>query len=99
MYVLYVALIDRSAVPGWSSLASLQVLFSGAILLAIGLVGDYLARVYEEAKGRPLYVVAATQNVLAPADAARALWLPNVPVEPAPAERPHGPAVTVGGAS
>jgi hypothetical protein len=41
----------------------LQVIFSGAILMAVGLVGDYVARIYEEAKGRPLYVIGKTVNV------------------------------------
>ena len=34
-----------------------RLIFSGAILTAIGLVGDYVARIYEETKGRPLYVI------------------------------------------
>lgn len=75
LYVLYATYAARSTVPGWSSLASLQVLFGGVTLSAIGLVGDYLARVYEEAKGRPLYVVAETRN-LARTYAPRAVWLP-----------------------
>jgi dolichol-phosphate mannosyltransferase len=63
LYVLFETLVRRTTVPGWSSLVCLQVIFSGAILLAIGLVGDYLAKVYEESKGRPLYVLAESVNV------------------------------------
>jgi dolichol-phosphate mannosyltransferase len=45
------------AVPGWTSLA-VVVSFIGAIqLVLIGILGEYVARVYEEVKGRPLYVV------------------------------------------
>lgn len=80
-YILYVTFVTQTTVAGWASLASLQVLFSGATLLAIGLVGDYLARVYEEAKGRPLYVVSDTQNLSHTPDVPRAVWLP-------PARRP-----------
>jgi hypothetical protein len=36
------------------------------ILLALGGIGDYLARTYEEAKNRPLYVVAETCNIRRP---------------------------------
>jgi polyisoprenyl-phosphate glycosyltransferase len=52
-YSIYAAYVLKATVPGWTSLIVLNVIFSGAILTAIGLVGDYLARVYEEAKGRP----------------------------------------------
>ena len=76
-YILYVTFVTQTTVPGWSSLASLQVLFNGAILLAIGLVGDYLARVYEEAKDRPLYVVDKTLNVTVLPKVDGALWLPE----------------------
>jgi polyisoprenyl-phosphate glycosyltransferase len=48
---------------GWASLVFLQVFFSGAILLAIGLIGEYLARVYDESKHRPLYVLQRTANI------------------------------------
>lgn len=48
---------------GWASLVFLQVFFSGAILLAIGLIGEYLARVYDESKRRPLYVLRGTPDV------------------------------------
>jgi hypothetical protein len=56
----------KTTVRGWSSLVCLQLLFSGAVLTAVGLVGDYVARIYEEVKGRPLYVVSNATNV--PAD-------------------------------
>ena len=62
-YTLYVAFIAHEVVPGWSSLVVLQCIFSGSILVTVGLVGDYIARIYEEVKGRPLYVVQAALNI------------------------------------
>jgi dolichol-phosphate mannosyltransferase len=50
--VLGVAMVE-----GWASLASLVVGFSGLIILFLGLQGEYLGRVFDEVKGRPLYVV------------------------------------------
>jgi dolichol-phosphate mannosyltransferase len=61
--VFYMALWTTSLVPGWASVVALQCAFSGMILLALGAVGDYVARTYEETKGRPLYVVTETCNV------------------------------------
>ncbi|NLX82646.1 MAG: glycosyltransferase family 2 protein [Clostridiales bacterium] len=51
---------------GWdtafSAMHLLIVLSTGLILTSLGILGAYLARVYEEVKGRPLYVVARTQG-------------------------------------
>jgi polyisoprenyl-phosphate glycosyltransferase len=60
--VLYLAFWTNTLVPGWASIVVLQCLFSGMILLALGAVGDYVARNYEESKGRPLYVVTRAVN-------------------------------------
>jgi polyisoprenyl-phosphate glycosyltransferase len=63
VYAAYRALIAQATVPGWTSLVFLQIFFSGAILLSIGLMGEYLARVYDESKRRPLYVLRDMVNV------------------------------------
>jgi dolichol-phosphate mannosyltransferase len=71
VYALYRALVAHATVPGWTSLVFLQIFFSGATLLSIGLMGEYLARVYDESKRRPLYIVRDAINlpgVDAPAD-------------------------------
>jgi polyisoprenyl-phosphate glycosyltransferase len=60
--VLYLALFTDILVPGWASIVVLQCIFSGMILLAVGVIGDYIARSYEESKGRPLYVVTDSVN-------------------------------------
>jgi dolichol-phosphate mannosyltransferase len=62
-YVLYETLVLKTTVRGWSSLVCLQALFSGETLTAVGMVGDYVARIYEESKGRPLYVLSEMINV------------------------------------
>jgi polyisoprenyl-phosphate glycosyltransferase len=63
VYAAYRALVVQATVPGWTSLVFLQIFFSGAILLSIGLMGEYLARVYEESKRRPLYVLREVVNM------------------------------------
>jgi dolichol-phosphate mannosyltransferase len=62
-YVAYETLVLHTTVRGWSSLVCFQILFSGATLTAVGLVGDYVARIYEELKGRPLYVLVGARNI------------------------------------
>jgi len=44
--------------PGWATLTVGMMLLSGVQLLAIGVIGEYLGRVFEEVKQRPLYVIA-----------------------------------------
>ena len=43
--------------PGWASLIAITMVMGGSQLIFIGLIGQYLARVFEELKGRPLYVL------------------------------------------
>ncbi len=61
--VMYLAMWTTKLVPGWASVVALQCVFSGMILLALGAIGDYVGRNYEEAKQRPLYVVSELRNI------------------------------------
>jgi polyisoprenyl-phosphate glycosyltransferase len=55
-FLIYRFLVS-AALPGWTSLAVAILLSTGLILASIGTVGLYVARLFEIAKGRPLYVV------------------------------------------
>ncbi len=50
-------------VPGWTSLMVIVCLSNAAIMIMVGILGEYVGRIYEEGKGRPLYVVADTWNL------------------------------------
>jgi len=50
------------AVPGWASIVAISLFFNGIILLMLGIIGEYIGRIYDEAKGRPLYVVRNLTN-------------------------------------
>ena len=59
-YLLYVvtrAVLVGDTEPGWPSLLSAILILGGLQLAVIGLVGEYIARVFEEVKGRPLYLL------------------------------------------
>ncbi|MBX3101509.1 MAG: glycosyltransferase family 2 protein [Bacteroidetes bacterium] len=47
----------RQAVPGWASTVLSTYLIGGVQLLSIGIIGEYLARIYQEVKDRPRYIV------------------------------------------
>jgi dolichol-phosphate mannosyltransferase len=49
--------------PGWTSLMVVMLIFGGIQLLSIGILAEYVGRIYEEAKSRPRYVVAFTQGL------------------------------------
>jgi dolichol-phosphate mannosyltransferase len=85
IWAVYEKLVLHTTEPGWSSLVCLQLLFSGATLTAVGLMGDYVARIYEEVKGRPLYVLSTALNLdpRAPTPA-RAVYVPPPAGDEAP---------------
>lgn len=61
-YVLVGWLIKGSAVPGFAFLASIIAVFSGAQLLALGIIGEYLARMHSRAMEQPAFIVSAHTN-------------------------------------
>jgi polyisoprenyl-phosphate glycosyltransferase len=50
-------------VPGVSSVLFVVLLLGGIQLITVGLIGEYVGRIYDEVKGRPLYVVDSRRNV------------------------------------
>ena len=56
-YVLVNYMIRGSAVPGFAFIASIVVIFSGAQLFALGVIGEYLARMHFRTMDRPSYLV------------------------------------------
>jgi len=58
------------AVPGYASLLIVLLFFNGLLLISNGIQGEYIARIFEEVKGRPLFVVGQTFGFDAPAEAA-----------------------------
>jgi dolichol-phosphate mannosyltransferase len=61
--VLYQKLISGAAILGWASTMT-SILFLGGIqLIAVGVIGEYIGRIYNEAKGRPAWVVGRYRNL------------------------------------
>ena len=58
IYVVIDRLFFAESVPGWPTVVASMMFFAGVQLLFIGILGEYLARVYDEVKGRPSYIVA-----------------------------------------
>jgi hypothetical protein len=59
IYVLLKAVLWGDPVRGYPSLMLVILLLGGVQLLALGVIGEYLGRLYAESKQRPLYVIEA----------------------------------------
>src|ERR1017187_3029645 len=61
-YALYTKIALGTNPPGWTSLMIAVMLLGGVQLVLIGIVGEYIARIYDEVKQRPFYVVGERIN-------------------------------------
>lgn len=55
--LVYLRLFTTLAIPGWTSIMITIVFFGSIQLIFIGILGEYVCRLYEEVKSRPLYIV------------------------------------------
>lgn len=67
IYLIYV-LVQRiffpeTVQPGWASTLAVSLFFNGITLLMLGIIGEYIGRIYDEVKERPLYIIRETRNL------------------------------------
>ncbi|KLU63846.1 MULTISPECIES: glycosyltransferase family 2 protein [Desulfosporosinus] len=62
VYSLVQKIIGRATLTGWTSLMVAITFFSGVQLLSFGILGEYIARIYDEIKQRPLYIIKNKYN-------------------------------------
>jgi polyisoprenyl-phosphate glycosyltransferase len=58
LHVLYTKYIANDAVPGWATITACVLFFGGVQLCILGIMGEYIGRIFEEVKNRPLYLIA-----------------------------------------
>ena len=56
-WTLYVRFFTADSVQGWTSVIAVVLLLGGVQLLSLGVIGQYVARIFDETKQRPLYLV------------------------------------------
>jgi glycosyltransferase involved in cell wall biosynthesis len=69
LVLVYLRLSHRFDLPGWTSLMVMVLFLGGIQLITVGIVGEYVARIYDEVKARPLYLVARRSGFPPPAGA------------------------------
>lgn len=58
LWVIIAGSVGGSTVPGWVSLMSVVLLFGGIQLVTLGIVGEYVGKIYDEVRARPSFIVA-----------------------------------------
>jgi len=97
VWALIVVLLGGYVVRCWTSVVVLICLVGGATMLGIGIVGEYVAKIYEQVKDRPIYVVRDVRNIEAVPStdeltaASRRTAPTGRPAEPSPATAPGRP--------
>ncbi|MDP8231383.1 MAG: hypothetical protein P9L91_01805 [Candidatus Zophobacter franzmannii] len=57
IYFIINKIFAKDLLPGWTSIIVMQLFLFGILFIFLGIIGEYLGRVYLEAKNRPVYVI------------------------------------------
>jgi glycosyltransferase involved in cell wall biosynthesis len=57
LFIVIQYLLYKNPVDGWPTIVTVLLFFSGINLMSLGVVGEYIAGIFDEVKGRPLYIV------------------------------------------
>ncbi|MDR1914648.1 MAG: glycosyltransferase, partial [Clostridiales bacterium] len=57
IYYFIQKIMDPTVTPGMSSTIIFITIFSGVQMFSLGLIGEYISRIYDEVKGRPMYII------------------------------------------
>lgn len=78
--IVSIKLLTGLAIPGWASVMSAVLFLGGVQLVTVGIMGEYIGRIFDEVKARPRYVVDRTWGFGAAREAASARdsgWVPD----------------------
>jgi glycosyltransferase involved in cell wall biosynthesis len=62
VWILVEHFVEGHPVPGWPTLVTGLMFFGGVQLLSVGILGEYIGRIFDEVKQRPMYIVGSEQG-------------------------------------
>jgi dolichol-phosphate mannosyltransferase len=62
-YLAWQAILNGVEVRGWTSIIVALLFIGGITIIILGIIGIYLGKVFDEVKGRPLYIVRRTTDI------------------------------------
>ncbi|MNR80340.1 hypothetical protein D3C72_110620 [compost metagenome] len=57
LWVIYMRIFTQETIVGWASLMAIALFLGGVQLITLGVIGEYIGRIYDEVKHRPLYLI------------------------------------------
>lgn len=57
LWVVYLRIFTDETIVGWASLMAIALFLGGVQLITLGVIGEYIGRIYDEVKRRPLYLI------------------------------------------
>ena len=63
VWIFYVKLYLKEAIAGWASILIPMLILGGVQLFCLGIIAEYIARLFDEAKGRPIYIIKEKINI------------------------------------
>jgi len=62
--MLLLKVFAKSVISGWNLVMAMQLVLSGILLTMMGIIGEYIGRIYDEARDRPLYIVSECYGMM-----------------------------------
>ena len=61
---LFSEVFSKSVIAGWNLVMVMQLVLTGILLIMMGIIGEYIGRIYDEARNRPLYIVSECYGMM-----------------------------------
>ena len=63
IYIIFEKIFFGNSVPGWSSMAIIILFLGGMQFMFLGIIGEYIAKIYEQVKNRPQYIIDSSEGI------------------------------------
>lgn len=63
VYLTVGKLFGRPAIEGWTSLVAIMLFCFGILMIQVSIIGEYVGRIYEEVKNRPLFIIGRKEGI------------------------------------